>query len=186
MMDHEAEQIIQRELASDERLLWSGCPQKGILFRWYDILLIPFSLLWGGFAIFWEVKVIQTGGPFFLILWGIPFVLIGLQITIGRFIVDAKIRASTYYGVTNRSVIIISGLVKRKILSCDLKSLRELSFSEIMNRKGSISFGAENPHSSWLQNMPFGQTDAPQFEMVENARDIFEIIRHAKEMRHLQ
>ncbi len=181
-MNHEAEQAVQRELDPGERLLWAGNPQKGILFRKFDFALIPFSIFWTGFAIVWEIIVIRTGGTILMIIWGIPFVLAGLMMLFGRFIVDAKIRETSYYGVTDRRVIIITGLFKRKIQSSKLSLLRGLTLTEAKNRKGTISFSAENPYSSWMQNLPFGQTLAPQFEMIDNARDVFDIISRAREV----
>jgi hypothetical protein len=171
---------MQRELDPGERLLWAGCPQKGILFRKLDFALIPFSVFWAGFAIVWEVVVIRTNGPVVMIIWGIPFVLIGLMMLFGRFIVDARIRETTLYGVTDKRVIIIAGLFNRKIQSSDLSLLRGLTLIEAKNRKGTISFSAEYPYSSWMQNLPFGQTQAPQFEMIENARDVYDIISRAR------
>ena len=36
--------------------------------------------------------------------WGIPFLAIGLHFMFGRFLIDAKQRANTGYGVTDRRV----------------------------------------------------------------------------------
>ena len=83
-----------------------------------ELFLTPFALLWCGFAIFWEWQVLQApNAPVFFVLWGVPFVLIGLYMVFGRFFVDALQRAKTFYGVTNERVIIVSGLFGRKVKS---------------------------------------------------------------------
>jgi len=49
---------VQPELLSGETLLWAGQPNPRVIFRLEDFIMIPFSLLWGGFAIFWEAEVL--------------------------------------------------------------------------------------------------------------------------------
>src|SRR6476659_2074117 len=93
--------IINRELTPGERLLWSGQPLPGIRLRASDAFVIPFSILWCGFALFWEFTAVTKGAPFFFMLWGIPFVLAGLYFVFGRFFIDAGTRERTYYGVTS-------------------------------------------------------------------------------------
>jgi hypothetical protein len=103
---------ISQALDSGESLIWSGAPRHGLVLRPSDAYMIPFSLLWGGFAIFWEASVLRMPpGPntAFMSIWGVPFMLMGLYLIVGRFFVDARIRAKMYYGLTNRRAIIISG-----------------------------------------------------------------------------
>jgi hypothetical protein len=83
-------------LAPGEDVLWTGTPKQGFMLHPFDALLIPFSLLWAGFAIFWETMAIKTGAPMFFWLWGVPFVLVGIYMTIGRFFYDRYVRARTF------------------------------------------------------------------------------------------
>jgi hypothetical protein len=139
---------IQRELSSKERLLWSGQPRQGIALKSSDVMAIPFSLMWGGFAIFWESSVIDSNAPFFFMLWGIPFVLVGLYMIIGRFFFDASTRRNTFYGVSNERVLIVSGIFNRQIKSLNLRTLTDLSLTEGREGEGTISFGGGSGMSS--------------------------------------
>jgi hypothetical protein len=95
---------IGREISGGERVLWSGQPRQGIVFRGADLFLIPFSLFWCGFAIFWEWSAVQAPkAPSFFSLFGIPFVAVGLYLVVGRFFVEEKQRSRTFYAVTNES-----------------------------------------------------------------------------------
>ncbi|TGT22819.1 PH domain-containing protein, partial [Mesorhizobium sp. M4B.F.Ca.ET.172.01.1.1] len=93
-------QLLQGRLLSHERILWSGIPAQGLLFSGRDIFLIPFSLLWGGFAIFWTYMATKQGAPLFFDAWGAMFVCIGLFFVFGRFIFDAWLRQRIHYAVT--------------------------------------------------------------------------------------
>jgi len=75
--------VVERHLSSAEQIEWVGRPDPAKHFTRGDVFLIPFSIMWGGFSIFWEASVITGGaGPFFA-LWGIPFVAIGLYFIFG-------------------------------------------------------------------------------------------------------
>lgn len=85
--------------------MWVGHPDPKALFTGADVYLVPFSLMWCGFAIFWEVTA-AAEGPLFFAAWGIPFVLVGLYIVFGRFIYKRRVNARTVYGLTNTRAII--------------------------------------------------------------------------------
>lgn len=71
---------IEHELDGNERLLWKGRPRSAIRLRSSDAYLIPFSLVWAGFAIVWEfaaiMKIPKTDPATWIFpLAGVPFVL---------------------------------------------------------------------------------------------------------------
>jgi hypothetical protein len=185
-MNYDTQMIIQKELDSGERLLWAGTPKQGVIFRGSDIFMVPFSLLWGGFAIFWEIMVLQIpsekAGAVSIVfpLFGIPFVLIGLYLIFGRFIYDSKKRAKTFYGLTDQRAIIVSGLFSRGVKSLNLKTMSDVSLSEKANGYGSIVFGQENQMMSMFMGGGFpgmGGSTTPKFELIENAKQVYNQLR---------
>src|SRR4029079_12755895 len=93
-------ETLRRELAPTEKALWFAQPRQGLVLRSADAVLIPFSLLWGGFAVFWEASVIMIGAPFFFPLFGALFVVVGFYLIFGRFVFDARQRICTFFAVT--------------------------------------------------------------------------------------
>ena len=116
-------------------------------------------------------------------LFGLPFVALGFYIMIGRFFVDAKSRERIFYGVTNDRIIIISGIFARQIKSLQLRTLADVTLSERADRSGSITFGSTNffgwcyAGNSWPGT---GRYSPPMFDMIESAKDVYEIIRAAQ------
>jgi hypothetical protein len=167
---------IQDELYSNEVLLWSGQPSSGIRFRASDLFVIPFSLLWGGFACFWEGSVISHGISFFA-LWGIPFVLVGNYMVWGRFLVDAWQRSNSFYAVTNQRIIIISGLLNRKVKSLNLNTLFDISMDQKSDGSGTITFGPSQPFSRvYIASWPGVDHSTPSFEMIAEVKEVYKII----------
>jgi hypothetical protein len=134
-IDPRAAEKLQPELLSGESIHWAGMPNPTIVFHSDDWYSIPFSLLWGGFAIFWEAGVSGYGQfasksnqpSLFMILWGIPFVVAGQYMIWGRFIVDAWLKRRTYYAVSNRRVLILQEGWKRKRNFIFLESIADIS-----------------------------------------------------------
>jgi hypothetical protein len=101
---------LQPYLRPQERVLWAGRPDPHVLFAPSDVFVVPFSLMWGGFAIFWEAGVLSSGAPAFFRLWGVPFVLMGLYMIFGRFIYKRRQKERTVYAVTDqRALALVKG-----------------------------------------------------------------------------
>jgi hypothetical protein len=152
-----------------------------------DTFLIPFSLLWAGFIFFAAFAGVREGlnkGPagWSALIPLSPFIVIGLYILVGRFFLDAMMRARTEYGVTNRRAIIVSGLFSRSIKSIDLRSTSEIALNERGDKSGTITFGP-TPFGWWMQRNPwgFGSSSAtPSFDMIEDVRSVYRIIEQVR------
>lgn len=172
---------INREIQPGETLLWSGLPRQGIYLKGSDAIQVPFSLAWCGFACFWEYNTFNSGAPVFFKLWGIPFVLIGVYMVVGRFIADSQVRSNTAYAVTSKRILFISGLFNQKTTSIDLLSIPELSLTEKDNDSGTISFNSASPQR-WSRSYgrPFGDQSPQAFELSDNARKTYNTIVKAQ------
>ena len=177
MTNFDLEEELRPNLSSGEKLIWTGKPKTGIVFRSSDVFMIPFSLLWGGFALFWETGVIATGAPFFFKLWGIPFVLVGIYITVGRFFVDAKKRANTIYGITSDRIIIKSGIFSREIKSLNIRTLSDITISQKADNSGTITLGPTDIRYSMMQGMEWpGAKQSPRLEFIEDVKTVYDKI----------
>ncbi len=177
MIDYDIEEELKPILSPDEKLKWTGKPKTGIILRSSDIFLIPFSLLWGGFAVYWEMNAFSMDTPLFFKLWGIPFVLIGLYITAGRFFLDARKRANTIYGITHDRIIIKSGIFKREIKSLNIKTLSDITLNQKDDGTGSILLGPSDFRYNMLQGMEWpGMKQAPRLELIDEVKSVYDMI----------
>jgi hypothetical protein len=171
----------QFSLDRGERQLWSGTPRQGIVFRGSDAFMIPFSVLWAGFAVFWEASVLLGDAPLFFALFGVPFVLVGLYITIGRFLIDARRRRNTTYGVTSERILIQSGSSGSSLKSLSLATLSDVTLHERADGTGTISFGPSHPFAAIYAGMSWpGVSQPTSFQMIPDARRVYDIIREAQ------
>lgn len=123
-------------LLPGESVLWRGRPMEGKIFSKYDILMIPFSIMWGGFAIFWELIVILSGNLFFA-LWGIPFVLVGLYMMAGRFFWQEYRKKRTFYAITDQRVLQFQG---NRVTFLDRSHLPQIHVTVDRDGSGTIVF----------------------------------------------
>lgn len=132
-MATELEAEFHEYLLHNEKILWTGKPGAGIRFRGADTFLIPFSILWLAFALYWEFTVFLQGGDWFFKLFGAGFFAIGATFMIGRFFIDAYARKNQSYAITNMRIIIRQ---KRSINSFDIDALPNL----LVDSGGTINF----------------------------------------------
>jgi len=183
MWDPTQVEVFRSYLTPGETLAWIGQPASGIRFRPGDAFLVPFSLLWGGFAIFWESTALGSGAPFLFTLWGIPFVLVGLYLIAGRFLAEAYLRTRTRYALTSQRALILSGLFSPQVRSIDLKATTEISLSTRRDGSGTISFQPGAMLAWWSGSgfwPGFSRYTPPAFDMIPDAKAVFDKIQVVK------
>ena len=179
-MSYDLEQRVRSDLRADEKLLWIGQPAQGLLLRGNDAFTIPFSLFWAGVVVYLERGALKQPPDFFALL-GIPFVLFGIYLVIGRFFVDAAVRARTYYALTNQRAIILTGFWTRELKSLWLRNLPQVSLKEGRGTRGTIEFGP----SAWPMSLSFhlpGRSpyQPPAFELIEGPQHVYDLLRAAQ------
>lgn len=165
-------------LLPGETLLWTGMPVQGWVFTLSDWFAIPFSLIWGGFVIFWNVGVWTNNAPFFFKLWGLPFLAIGLFMMVGRFILDRWNRSRTHYAVTNQRVL-ISEKNGAHIRSFPINGLPSVEMTEAAGAAGSIRFGPQSVAAQagfQMRNWP-GGGNTSEFFRIADVRKVYDLIQ---------
>ncbi|MEE4349001.1 MAG: hypothetical protein V2J26_02125 [Pacificimonas sp.] len=159
---------------------WAGRPCQGFAFTAFDVFLVPFSFLWAGFAGMWNLLVwFADGGetPFAFGAFGLPFLIVGAYVSVGRLFHDRWLRKNTIYAVTNKRALAITKSVfgtKTKVVRLENASV---SASISRNGRGTLTFGDApafdfTGFSYWLPSTGPGL----KFFRVEEARALEELI----------
>jgi hypothetical protein len=98
---------LQPYLRGGEQLLWSGQPDPRVWLTPADAFMIPFSILWAAFAIFWEAGVISSRDGAFGAVLGTPLIPLGLYLVFGRFVYKHHRKQRTVYGITSQRAITV-------------------------------------------------------------------------------
>lgn len=164
---HEDFGFARPYLSAGEAVLWKGRPGKGHLFTGQDVFMIPFSILWCGGVCFWEYLAISEGAPLFFCLFGVPFVCVGLYITLGRFFHTAWRRKRTAYVITTKRIIRAQG---NRIDMLDGKNLPPMHVTAFRDGSGTIRFGQMGYYSTRRRGMSYD--DGAEAFTLENIPDV--------------
>ncbi len=143
MTENENYHLFKSYMSSDEYIVWSGKPEKGHLFTYEDILLIPFSIIWCGGALVWtSIAFEEQILPFKII--GLFFSSIGLYISVGRYIHKVYRRKNTRYIITNKKVL---SFYKDRVSALSRNRIFQMSVKTYKDGKGNIVFEDDTPFS---------------------------------------
>ncbi len=100
----------------------------------------------------------------------------------GRFIIDAKQRENTYYGLTEDRILIKSGVYKKTFQSLAIKTLSDLEYSEKIDGSGTITIGPKNPmmwgNDLWGNGMNWwpGTKVIPSLDSIPDVKKVYKKI----------
>jgi len=149
------------------------------MFRPSDVLQVLFSLVWGGFMVFWVFDVGAEGTPFFSRPWETLLLLFVLNVVAGRFVWDSWLRAHTVNGLTDHRVLIISSSPWRRVVSVPLNTLTDLTLSP-KGDGGTITFGPAAPLSWWSDWAGAGTKQSPVLELASGVHRVYEMVVSAQ------
>ena len=111
------------------------------------------------------------------------FLLIGLYLGFGRFVVDAFARGRTTYTLTSRRALIDSGLFTKAERSINLAVLPEIGLRERRSGRGTVTFGANGggPFAMMPRNWPGArQFLPPAFDGIDDVRRVYDLALKAQ------
>ena len=148
---------LERLLNPQERILWSGRPEKKA-FVLPATAAIPFGLIFLSFAIFWMWGAASAGAPDFFTLFGLPFVLVGFAITIGPLLWQILRYRNTEYMITDKRIITQTGAIGLDTRFVDFDKIQEVYVKiGIIDRL----FGTGNLYAMTAGYSGFGPATSP-------------------------
>ncbi len=131
-------QLIEAALEPGETLLWTGRPHRGFKFSKSLFFLIPFFLIWGGIPTSVIVGNLFSGdfSPGMVFLFVFPVVTI--LFFSNMFIFDVLQSKRTYYALSDRHALIVSGYRHPEIRTVWLGNIDSLEIKPNDRGHGSI------------------------------------------------
>lgn len=173
-MNQTYENMLKDMLQKGESILWTDSPEPGLHLQRGDGFMIPFSILWCGFVLFWELSVLRAG-VLPMAIFGLVFIAMGFYLAIGRYIHAAYCASRTLYAVTDRRVIFVTAKGSRFLRITQLPSL------ELQIRRsglGTISFERKQPlvRTMRLSSSRLTPEDYDAFENIRDAQEVYRLI----------
>jgi hypothetical protein len=157
---------VTRGLAPGERVVWEGAPIQGFRFRLIDLANAFLGLMFVAASLWFVVHWFPLG-----LL--IPHLWIGLYFLIGRFLLDAKIRRSTGYAITDTRAIVVTEWPRYRLITVNYRSTPEISLVHHRSGRGTISFGPPRRVFSSREVFPLRPT---AFESISDPDQVMQLL----------
>lgn len=184
---YEASGVVRGQLRKGEEVLWSGRPDRAVVFSAGDLILVPASLLWSAMALSFAIPMLsaaRTGADAvpFVVFFAVPFILMAFYFTVGRLIFRLWVKSRTQYLVTNERVLALSRLFGNNVHASFLDEISEVHGVRSMRGTGTLWFG-DAPR--WMVILGSSALDSP-FQLPGTLGPVvFYDIREADRVRQL-
>jgi hypothetical protein len=172
------------DLAPGERIIWQGQPKQGFRLSPQDVFAVPFAAFWL-FIVSMIFLLAITGqakdvDPVAYIIIPI-FLLVGLYMLFGRFVVDRATRRRTYYFLTTERALIEGGLFRPSRRSVSLSAAPEIRFRGRTNGRGTVQFGSPSMFGMMPPSWPgASQFLPPAFDDIDDAERVYSLALKAQ------
>ena len=187
-LGRQAQNPLVKQMENGERVLWEGKPEKTafLLFTppWFFYFL-PFFTIWVGFGIgivVWLVAHEEAENQRQNLVLFLLYTAIGLYLGFIRFPLALREWRNTFYLLTERRALMQKGILRPHISAMDLRDMTNVRVAHHRRSGvGSIDFGSGSP-SYYIPGWPsIGAALGPAFLAIENAHEVQETIRQARE-----
>lgn len=168
------------ELGPGERIIWQGQPVQGFRLAPQDTFALPFAAFWLFIVvmIFGSVLTTESADIDPLLYLIIPvFLLAGLHMLVGRFIVDRFARRRTHFYLTTERAVIESGLMSTSQRTVNLSAVPEIRIHERKDGRGTVQFGSPSLSMGMLPPSWPGASQflPPAFDDIEEAQQVYRL-----------
>jgi hypothetical protein len=186
MMSKLAKRLLDRGLDTGEDLRWTGVPSRFPPISGIDGCLSFFALLYVAGLGFLLYLFFSVGTAWIYHAVILVFLSFGLYVAVGRYVQQAIRLRKTYYGLTDKRIIIISGGRTERSRSLPLRDVGDIEVDEWPDGSGTIVFGNldDTIYEAWGEQitksvMPWMNTVIPpRLEHIQNVREVAEMIRN--------
>lgn len=166
---------VRWQMRADEKPLWIGYPIPRRFALKQGLPMFLFAIPWTGISAAFEAGAMKSGS-IFMLLWGIPFIVIGLRLLASPLWEYWRARR-TVYVVSDRRLLILGGLLRPSTKSFAVSDIGPLEVDAGGDGSGSIVFSqhrTRDPEGGWT-------VEKIGFIAVPNVREAAEHIASLKD-----
>ena len=188
-MAAEVRDEFRPDLLEGEEILWTGRPEPSVVLAGADVAVIPVTIWLGSLAIYAGTSLLRrlpgASAPSEILVplvGGIPFLLVGFYLALGRFIFKVWRKKRTYYAVTNLRVLALTKIRGRRLMALYLEEIPALNKSVRPDGIGTVFFARSPFIASWCGNTGmncstgFDRKDFMAFYDVRGAGSVYGLV----------